>query len=118
LYTHLLQLPRCRGSATNTITAYANHHIKKTADANKAARDNGNKIPSAPAWMRSDGLTAADWAVLVDYVDVLRPLKVASERLEGRGKKQYKLNGRFGAIYEIIPTFEQLIAAFEERLVT
>jgi hypothetical protein len=100
------------------ITAYANHHIKKTADADKTARDNGNKLPSAPAWMRSDGLTAADWAVIIDYVDVLRPLKVATERLEGRGRKQYKLNGRFGAIYEIIPIFEQLIAAFEERLVT
>jgi hypothetical protein len=68
--------------------------------------------------MRSDSLTAADWAVIIDYVDVLWPLKVASERLEGRGKKQYKLYGRFGVIYEIIPMFEQLIAAFEERLVT
>ena len=66
--------------------------------------------------MRSEGLTAADWAVITEYVDVLKPLKVATERLEGCGKKLYKLNGRFGAIYEVIPTFEQLIAAFEERL--
>ena len=32
------------------------------------------------------------------------------------GKKQFRLNGRFGAIYEVIPTFEQLINTFENRL--
>ena len=56
--------------------------------------------------MRSDGLTAADWAVITEYVEVLRPLKTATERLEGRGSKQWRLNGRFGAIYEVIPTFK------------
>ncbi|KAF1940084.1 hypothetical protein EJ02DRAFT_495756, partial [Clathrospora elynae] len=55
-------------------------------------------------------------AVVTKYVDILKPLKVATEWLEGRGKKQHKLNGRFGAIYEVIPTFEQLINTFEERL--
>ena len=61
--------------------------------------------------MRSDGLTAADWAVITKYVDVLQLLKAATARLEGRGN-----TGRFGAIYEIIPTFEQLLTAFEARL--
>jgi len=68
------------------------------------------------AWMRSGGLSARDWAVITEYVEVLRPLKKATERLEGRGKKEHAFNGRFGAIYEIIPTFEQLITTYEQRL--
>lgn len=99
------------------ITAYSNHHIAKVAELDRTAIANGNKLPAAPAWMRSDGLTTADWAVITEYVEVLRPLKTATERLEGRGSKQWRLNGRFGAIYEVIPTFEQLIAAFEDQLV-
>ena len=54
--------------------------------------------------------------MITEYVDILKPLKVATERLEGRGKRQFRLNGRFGAIYEVIPTFEQLINTFEDRL--
>jgi hypothetical protein len=42
---------------------------------------------------------------------VLKPLKDATKRLEGRGKC-----GRFGAIYEVIPVFEFLIRRFEQRL--
>ena len=66
--------------------------------------------------MRSEGLSAADWAVITEYVDVLKPLKVATERLEGRKKQLHHLNGRYGAVYEIIPTFEQLINAYTQRL--
>jgi hypothetical protein len=73
------------------------------------ARGRGNKTPDAPAWMRSGGLNAADWAVITEYIAVLQPLKFATKRLEGRGK-----GGRFGAIYEIIPVFEYLLARFEE----
>ena len=61
--------------------------------------------------MRTDGLTAADWAVITEYIDVLKPLKMATTRLEGRGR-----SGRFGAIYEVIPVFEYLLEQFEERV--
>ncbi|KAI1663485.1 hypothetical protein L13192_12440 [Pyrenophora tritici-repentis] len=61
--------------------------------------------------MRSKGLTAADWAVITEYIEVLKPLKDATKRLEGRGKC-----GRFGAIYEVIPVFEFLMGRFEQRL--
>jgi hypothetical protein len=92
------------------ITRYAKHHIERIAELDRNALSKNTKLPTAPAWMRSDGLTAADWAVITDYVDVLRPLKIATQRLEGRSRKgDCKLNGRFGAIYEVIPTFEQLI---------
>jgi hypothetical protein len=61
--------------------------------------------------MRSDGLTAADWAVITEYIDVLGPLKTATKRLEGHGK-----SGSFGSIAEIIPVFEVLLSKFEEKL--
>jgi hypothetical protein len=60
--------------------------------------------------MRSTGLTAADWAVITEYQDCLQPLKLATERLEGRGKA-----GNFGAIYKIIPVFEYVLSALEAR---
>jgi hypothetical protein len=60
--------------------------------------------------MRSNGLTAADWQVITEYINVLKPLKTATKRLEGRGK------GGFGAIAEIIPVFEILLTTFEDRL--
>ena len=54
--------------------------------------------------MRSTGLTATDWAVITEYIDLLRPLKAATERLEGRGE-----SGKYGAIFEFIPVFEYLL---------
>ena len=86
----------------HAINAYALHHISHTARLPPAQRDN------APAWMRSDGLTANDWQVIIEYINVLRPLKEATKRLEGRGK-----TGKFGAIYDIIPVFEYLMGEYE-----
>jgi hypothetical protein len=56
--------------------------------------------------MRSTGLTAADWAVITEYQDCFEPLRLAIERLEGRGK-----SGNFGAIYEVIPVFDYVLSA-------
>ena len=61
--------------------------------------------------MRSDGLMAADWQVSTKYIDVLGPLDQATSRLKGRG-----INGAFGAVAEIIPTFEYLLGVYEDRL--
>ncbi|KAL7771394.1 hypothetical protein CFE70_001337 [Pyrenophora teres f. teres 0-1] len=60
--------------------------------------------------MRSGGLTANDWAVVKDYIEILQPLKAATKRLEGRGN-----SSRFGAIYEVIPVFEYLLHKFKQR---
>ncbi|KAI1521803.1 hypothetical protein PtrSN001C_012090, partial [Pyrenophora tritici-repentis] len=49
--------------------------------------------PDAQRWMRSGGLTAADWQTVNEYLAMLRPLKLATKRLEGRGT--YK---RFGSL--------------------
>ncbi|KAI2475192.1 hypothetical protein Ptr902_13390 [Pyrenophora tritici-repentis] len=53
----------------------------------------------------------SDWQVITEYIGVLRPLKEATLRLEGRGKA-----GRFGAIYEVIPVFEYLLNEYEARV--
>ncbi|KAI1669706.1 Dimer-Tnp-hAT dimerization containing protein [Pyrenophora tritici-repentis] len=75
------------------------------------ARTHNNKMSDAPTWMRSNGLSASDWQVITKYIRVLRPLKEATLRLEGRGKA-----GRFGAIYEVIPVFEYLLNEYEARV--
>jgi len=61
--------------------------------------------------MRSDGLTAADWAVVTEYMDALKPLKAATKHLEGRGK-----SSSFGAIAEVIPVFEYILSYYEQRV--
>ncbi|KAI2475921.1 hypothetical protein Ptr902_12747 [Pyrenophora tritici-repentis] len=68
--------------------------------------------------MRSGGLTAADWAVVTEYIDVLKPLKSATKRLEGRGKDTEGRvgGGHYGAIAEVIPVFEYILTYYEQRV--
>ncbi|KAG9375725.1 hypothetical protein A1F94_013674 [Pyrenophora tritici-repentis] len=68
------------------VNGYANYHIQKIETEDAYARSRNNKLPAAPDWMRSDGINAHDWQVIAEYIDVLRPLKQATKRLEGRGK--------------------------------
>jgi hypothetical protein len=91
-------------------SAYAEHHIARINIEDRRAVQHNNKLPDAPGWMRSPGLSAADWAVITEYQDCLEPLKLATEKLEGRGKA-----GKYGAIYEVIPVFEYVLAQLEAR---
>lgn len=93
------------------VNAYVARHIDDTRTADAYARVNNNKLRDVPAWVRSSGLSANDWQVITEYMEVLLPLKEATKRLEGCGK-----GDAFGAIYEVIPVFEQLLAAFERKL--
>jgi hypothetical protein len=95
----------------SAVNAYANSHIERVRDETTYAVSKGNKMPEAQPWMRSTGLTADDWQVVTEYIDVLGPLKACTKRLEGRGGQ-----GNFGAIAEIIPTFEYLLSELESRL--
>jgi hypothetical protein len=61
--------------------------------------------------MRSGGPQAVDWAVVTEYQRCLKPLKITTKRLEGRGK-HYSSN--FGAIYEVLPVFEYLLDQLEK----
>jgi hypothetical protein len=95
----------------SAVNAYANYYIRRVRDEDTYAESRGNKLPEAPRWMRSDRLTATDWAVVTKYLHVLKPLKSAIKRLEGRGK-----SGRFGAIAEIILVFEYILSYYEQRV--
>jgi hypothetical protein len=95
----------------SAVNAYATHHIRQVRDEDTYAESRGNRLPEAQPWMRSDGLTAADWAVFTEYMDVLKPLKLATKRLEGRSDST-----RFGAIAEIILVFEHLLSYCEQRV--
>jgi hypothetical protein len=87
-------------------------------DEDTYAISRSNKLPKAATWMRSDGLTAADWAVVTEYLDVLKPLKSATKRLEGRGKDAdgRVRGGRYGAIAEIILVFKYILTYYEQRV--
>jgi hypothetical protein len=95
----------------SAVNAYANYHINDTRQKDNRALRLSNKPPFAPPWMRSDGLIAADWAVITENINVLGPLKTATKQLEGHSK-----SGSFGCIAEIIPVFEVLLSKFEEQL--
>lgn len=93
------------------INTYASFHIQATEMADEQAKNNNQKLPDVPRWTRSGGLTSADWAVITEYIEVLQPLKSATNRLQGRGKA-----GTHGALYEVIPVFESLISDLDARL--
>jgi hypothetical protein len=80
-------------------------------DEDTYAETRGNKLPEAPRWMRSNGLTTHDWAVVTEYMDALKLPKAGTKRLEGRGK-----SGNFGSIAEIIPVFEYILNYYEQRV--
>lgn len=85
---------------------YMEHHIKSVAFNEKRS---GSACKDVPAWMRQGGLAANDWATITEYQNCLKPLKIATKRLEGRGKV-----GSFGAIYEVLPVFEYILRNLEE----
>ena len=49
--------------------------------------------------------------MITEYIDVLKPLKLATKRLEGRSD-----SGRFGAIAKIILVFKHLLSYYEKRV--
>ena len=61
--------------------------------------------------MRTNGLSAHDWAVNTECMDAPKPLEIATRRLEGRGKQ-----GSFVVIAEIMLVFELLFNCYEKRV--
>lgn len=55
----------------------------------------------------SDMLSTNDWAVITQYVAILKPLKDATLALEGH------IGGRFGAIWRVLPQYEKVLQHFE-----
>jgi hypothetical protein len=106
------------------INAYATHQIRRIRDEAEIRR---NKLHDAQPWMRSNGLSVADWPAVTEYIEVLRPLKLATKRLEGRGKGVKGADdyvnsrpkcGRYGAIAEIVPVFDYILTYYEQRVQT
>ncbi|KAG9375889.1 hypothetical protein A1F94_013633 [Pyrenophora tritici-repentis] len=95
----------------DAVDKYASDHIERQARDDAYAASRRNKLLDAPAWMRSGGLTAAGWAVITEYIAVLKPLKEATRSLEARGT-----SGSFGAIYEVYPVYEAVLKAYETAL--
>jgi hypothetical protein len=62
----------------SAVNAYCQLHVTNTANADAYAAASGNKEPHAQRWMRSGGLTAADWQTINEYLAILRPLKLAT----------------------------------------
>ncbi|KAL2351322.1 hypothetical protein BJ546DRAFT_808235, partial [Cryomyces antarcticus] len=62
-----------------------------------------------PLFVEAGGLNSYDWDVVANYVKILQPLREATKRLEARGA-----TGRYGAIWEVIPTMNWLLQVFEE----
>lgn len=56
-----------------------------------------------------DRMIAEDWAVIAEYLAILKPLRIATKRLEGRPRE-----GRFGAIWGVLLTMEWLLKHLEE----
>lgn len=109
----------------SAINAYASYYIDRIHNETTYAISKGNQLPNCPQWMRSNGLTADDWQVVTEYMDVLSLLKECTKRLEGRGKAKDKVKdeaiddskpGSFRAVAEIILVFECLLTTLESRL--
>jgi len=70
----------------------------------------GKKVPPPPPVIAGGALDSYDWDVIINYIDILSPIREATKLLEARGK-----SGLHGAIWEVIPTFDWLLKLFEER---
>ncbi|KAM4058389.1 transposase [Hirsutella rhossiliensis] len=56
-----------------------------------------------------DQMVTEDWSVIAEYLAILKPLKIATKRLEGQPRQ-----GKFGAIWEVLLTMEWLLKHLEE----
>lgn len=71
----------------------------------KRRRESSNYRPT----IVNDKITADDWYMICHYVDLLKPLKDATLRLEGHlGKSN-------AGMWLVLPTYEQLMQQFEEN---
>jgi hypothetical protein len=74
----------------------------------KAELRSNSTQPKRPAIL-DDMLSTADWDVIKQYLEILKPLKDATVRLEGQ------VGGKFGSIWQVLPVFEDLLRHFEQQ---
>ncbi|CAE7034396.1 hypothetical protein PTTW11_05423 [Pyrenophora teres f. teres] len=80
------------------------------ATATSRRRKNREQLPAAQPrlYIREGGLSGKDWATITEYIRLLKPFAEATRLLEGRGR-----HGRYGAIWEVLVTFEWLLDQLE-----
>lgn len=91
------------------LDAFAQYHIDQHNHEAARCKARGRKPPEPPLFIRTGGMTSYDWDVIRNYVQMLRPFKEATKRLEGRG-----VSGRHGAIWEVIPVMDVLLKTLED----
>ena len=61
----------------------------------------GKKVPPPPLVIVGGALDSYNWDVIINYIDILLPIREATKLLKARGK-----SGLYGAIWEVIPIFD------------
>jgi hypothetical protein len=67
-----------------------------------------------PSSIFDDKLTPDDWDVIANYMTILQPCKVATMKLQGNVTNNSKGGAVHGAIWQVLPVFEDLLKVFEE----
>jgi len=70
----------------------------------------GKKVPLPPLVIVGGALDSYNWDIIINYIDILSPIREATKLLEARGK-----SGLHRAIWEVISIFDWLLKLFKER---
>ena len=70
--------------------------------------------PPTPPSIFDDKLTPDDWDVITNYMTILKPCKIATMKLQGNVTNNPKGGAVHGAIWQVLPVFEDLLKGFEE----
>ena len=87
------------------VTEWNQYIAKRTQNGARPAPRGSRKKPV----IVDEKMSTEDWAVIAEYLAILRPLQIATKRLEGRPQE-----GKFGAIWEVLLTMEWLLKHLEE----
>ncbi|KAL5592925.1 hypothetical protein FOBRF1_013233 [Fusarium oxysporum] len=87
------------------VTEWNQYVARRTQNGIKPMPKKSRKKPA----IIDDKMTAEDWSIIAEYLAILKPLKIATKRLEGRPQE-----GKFGAIWEVLLTMEWLLKHLEE----
>ncbi|KAK2670373.1 hypothetical protein RAB80_014510 [Fusarium oxysporum f. sp. vasinfectum] len=87
------------------VTEWNNYVARRTQNGTKPMPKKSRTKPA----IVDDKMSVEDWSVITEYLAILKPLKIATKRLEGRPKE-----GKFGAIWEVLLTMEWLLKHLEE----
>lgn len=87
------------------VTEWEQYVDRKTRNGTKPMPGKSRPKPA----IVDDKMSAEDWSVNAEYLAILKPLKIATKRLEG-----WPREGKFGAIWEVLLTMEWLLKHLEE----